>query len=174
MKVLSIISLFLPYCLATPTKNDETSDLTIETSTHLTKYDATVPQFIVPGYYHPTVTEPFYQFQPEFEQNEARAVARQDLDSSELESRTILPFLINFILIPKLIMKLVKAIAFGVSAATTIGGMLLFITALVGLAIPGLRNAERSGRNLVQQICEIVPGEKVEAGKVFLALIDKY
>lgn len=177
MKVASFVflSCYLTIALTIPTSTDLTTE-----ATQTSHYDATVPQYLLPGYYYPTFPDHFYHLpttQDAISSTESRAL-ETTIDSDE--SRTI-SFLLNFIVLPKLILKFVTALAFGVSAALKIGAFVFLLSAtlctftpfcVLGLAIPGLRNAERSGRNIVQQMYEHVPGEKIEAGKGFKTELD--
>lgn len=174
---ISKIFLILPCCYTFALTIPEPED--IPTSTELTTeiiqtdspYEATVPQYVLPVYYYAAAPDSFYHLP------ESASIAPRTMETSlseeVVESRTI-SFLLNFIILPKLIMKLAKAVAFGVSAATSIGMFVFLLSATVctftpicilGLAIPGLRNAERSRRNFVHQIYEHIPGEKIEAGE---------
>lgn len=178
LKKICCIFVILEFCAGSISLRNESQLKASEddsTNTQLLE----IPQYSIPeDDYYPTLSsnipENVYDDELLTNNTDSRVI------ETSLESRTI-PFLLNFIILPKLIFKFTKAVAFVVSVATTLGVMFFVLSATIctftpicvlGLAIPGLRNVERAGRGLVQQISENVPGEKIEAGIFFQNLFE--
>lgn len=165
IKVLLLLHCYLVFSTTIPLK-DILTDLTTETpqTDELPQEpdDINVTQYVLPE--NSVTTDSFFLLPKS--QEVTTLVPYSSSGTTEIEPRSF-PLLINLILLPKLIIKLFKAIAFGVSAAASISAVaFLLSTIIVGLAIPGLRDVERSERNFVQEIYEHIPGEKIEAGKM--------
>lgn len=149
------ILLFLHLTFATklPLQELLNTDELVTSPTEVSQY--------VPAYYNSALPDSYYHA-PTTEVTTTESTSLSE--TTAIEPRT-LPFFINFIFLPKLIMKFVKALAFGVSVATTFGVLVFLLAATVGLVVPGLRNVERSGRTFVQEFYENIPGDKIDAGK---------
>lgn len=155
-----LILLFLPCYLTFATKLPLQELLTDFNTDELVTSPTEVSQY-VPAYYNGALPDSYYHASTtEVTTTESTSLS----ETTAIEPRS-LPFLINFILLPKLVMKFAKALAFGVSVATTFGMFVFLLAATVGLVVPGLRNVERSGRTFVQEFYENIQGEKIEAGK---------